>query len=234
MIQDVWLEKHPYLQPAAEFHAQVAMAAAGIPSSSARSPNWDDYVGEYRAGIPLLRSSHTAIDFMPAEVSLVSLVESVAAKPLPEKLAKECRASDAQLRDEMNAPRRAVAWLLYDEAFRASAPGSASLPGLDCADPISLPTDKCFQDLARGRPVAPQLLPHLRRGTRDGPANRRRSRSLATTFLRLLRDALAIPANRMPVLRKRGRSSTLCDSDRGREISSCRLLPVLPGLSENL
>jgi hypothetical protein len=37
------------------------------------------------------------------------------------------------------------------------------------------------------------------------------------TFLRVLRNALAIPANRTPVLRARGRSSSLCDSDRGRE-----------------
>ena len=118
--------------------------------------------------------------------------------------------------------------------FRASAPGLASLPGLDCTGPTSLSTDKCFQDLARGRPMAPKLLPYLRRGTCHGPANRRRSRSLATTLLRLLRDALAIPANRMPVLRKGGRSSSLCDSNRGREIPSHRLLPVLPRLSEDL
>ena len=123
MIQDVWLEKHPYLQPAADFHVQVAMAAASIPSSCARIPNWDDYVGEYRAGIPLLWSSHATIDFMPAEVILVSLVESVAAKPMPEELAKECRVLDAQLRGEMNAPRRAVAWLLADEAFEPAHPG---------------------------------------------------------------------------------------------------------------
>jgi FdhE protein len=123
MNQDVWLKKHPYLQPAADFHAQVAMAAASIPTNSARIPNWDDYVGEYRAGIPLLRSSHTAIDFMPAEMIVVAFVESLAAMPLPEKLANECRASDAQLRGEMNAPHRAVAWLLENEAFEPAYPG---------------------------------------------------------------------------------------------------------------
>jgi FdhE protein len=123
MIQDVWLAKHPYLQPAADFHAQVAAAAASVPSGNKQVANWDDYLDDYQAGIPLLRSAQVAIDFEPAETMLVSLVESLAAKPLPEKLALQCRASDAQLRDELNAPRQAVAWLLDDESFEPAHPG---------------------------------------------------------------------------------------------------------------
>ena len=123
MTQDVWLARHPYLSSVAYFHAQVATAAASIPGGSAHIPNWDDYIGDYQAGIPLLRSSHVAIDFEPAEAILVSLVESLASKPLPEKLVAECRVLDAQLRDEMNAPRRAVAWLLDNEVFEPAHPG---------------------------------------------------------------------------------------------------------------
>jgi len=123
MTQDVWLESHPYLRPVADFHAQVAMAAASIPCGSSQIPNWDNYRGDYQAGIPLLRSAHAAIDFEPAEAILVSLVESMASKLLPEKLALECRASGAQLRGELNAPRRAVAWLLVEEAFIPAHPG---------------------------------------------------------------------------------------------------------------
>jgi FdhE protein len=123
MTQDIWLAKHPYLCSVADFHAQVATAAASIQSGSVHIPNWEDYIGDYQAGIPLLRSSHVAIDFEPAEAILVWLVESLTLKSLPEELAAECRVSDAQLRGEMDAPRRAVAWLLDNEGFKPAHPG---------------------------------------------------------------------------------------------------------------
>jgi FdhE protein len=123
MIQDTWLASHPYLRSVADFHAQVATAAASLPSDSARIPDWEIYKGDYQARIPLLRSSHVAIDFEPAEAIFVSLVESLASKPLPEKLAAECRVLDNQLRGEVNAPRRTLAWLLGDEVFKPAYPG---------------------------------------------------------------------------------------------------------------
>ena len=123
MTQDVWLESHPYLRPVADFHSQVATAAARITSSSPHIPNWDCFLDDYQAGIPLLQSSQSAIDFEPAEAILVSLIESIASEPLPEKLALECRVSGTQLRCEVNAPRQAVAWLLGDEAFSPAHPG---------------------------------------------------------------------------------------------------------------
>jgi FdhE protein len=123
MTQGVWLARHPYLQRAADFHAQVATAMACIPSVSARIPNWEDYLGDYQAGVPLLRSAQVVIDFEPAAAILVSLVEGVASQPLPEKLREECRVSDAQLRGETNAPRRAIAWLLGGEVFKPAHPG---------------------------------------------------------------------------------------------------------------
>ena len=123
MTQDVWLDRHPYLQPVADFQAQVSAAAAGISDARAHTPNFNKYIGDYKAGIPLLRSAQAAIDFGPAEVVLVLLVEILASMPLPEKLKEECRASAAQLRGETNAPRQAVAWLLGDEAFKPARPG---------------------------------------------------------------------------------------------------------------
>jgi FdhE protein len=122
MTQDVWLAKHPYLRSIADFHEQVGAAADGVPIASAQVPNWKNYMGEYQAGIPLLRSSH-AIDLDPAEPIVVSLVESLASKPLPEKLAVECRVLDTQLRSELNAPHRAVAWLLKSEDYKPAHPG---------------------------------------------------------------------------------------------------------------
>jgi FdhE protein len=123
ITQDVWLDRHPYLQPVADFHAQVSAAVAGISIVCAHIPNFENYIGDYKAGTPLLRSAQAAIDFEPAEAILVSLIESMSTKPLPEKLVLECRVSGAQLRGELNAPRRAVAWLLGDEAFSPAYPG---------------------------------------------------------------------------------------------------------------
>jgi len=123
MTQHVWLDRHPYLQPVADFQAQVSAAAAGISNARAHTPNFDNYSGDYKAGIPLLQSSHAAIDLEPAQAILVSLVESMASKPLPEKLALECRDSGTHLRSEPNAPRRAVAWLFGDESFNPAHPG---------------------------------------------------------------------------------------------------------------
>lgn len=123
MTQEAWLAAHPYLRLVADLDAQVATAAASVPSGRAYIPNWDDYAGDYRAGIPLLQSSHVAIDFEPAAAILVLLVESLTSKPLPEKLAAECRVSISQLRGETNAPRRAIAWLLDNDVFTPAHPG---------------------------------------------------------------------------------------------------------------
>jgi|SRR5580704_2235234 FdhE protein len=123
MTQDAWLTRHPYLSSVADFEAQVATIAAGIPRGNVSIPNWHDYTGDYQAGIPLLRSSHVARDLEPAGAILASLVESLASKSLPEKLAAQCQDLQAQLRGETNAPRRAVAWLLDNEEFKTAHPG---------------------------------------------------------------------------------------------------------------
>jgi FdhE protein len=123
MTQDVWVTSHPYLSSVANFDAQVATAAASIPSGSVNIPNWDGYVDDYRAGIPLLRSSCVAINLEPAGAILVSLVENLASRPMPETLADQCRVLLAQLRGEMNAPGRAIAWLLESGDFKPAHPG---------------------------------------------------------------------------------------------------------------
>jgi FdhE protein len=123
MTQDVWLARHPYLQRLTAFHAQVSAAVAGISVARPHAPNFDNYIGDYKAGIPLLRSSQAAIDFEPAEAILLPLVESLASQLLPENFASECRVLHTQLRGEMNAPRRAVAWLLDNEVFKPAHPG---------------------------------------------------------------------------------------------------------------
>jgi len=123
MTQDVWLDLHPYLQPVADFQAQVSAAAADISIARAQTPNFDDYIGDYKAGIPLLRSSHAAVDLEPAEAILVSLLENLTSQHVLENFAGECRVLHTQLSCELNMPRRVVAWLLDSEGFEPMHPG---------------------------------------------------------------------------------------------------------------
>jgi FdhE protein len=123
MTQDAWLTEHPYLSLVADFDAKVASAAASIPSATVNVPNWHDYIGDYRAGIPLLRSSHVAIDLEPAGALLVSLVENLASQPMPAGLASQRQDLQIQLRGEMNALRRTVGWLLESDEFEPAHPG---------------------------------------------------------------------------------------------------------------
>jgi FdhE protein len=145
MTQNVWLESHPYLQPAADFHSQVEMAAAGIPNKSAGIPDWNDYLDDYQAGIPLLRSSRAAIDCEPAAGMLADLVDSLAWKELPQKLAAECGALGAQLRSEKNAPQQAIQWLFSDEEFEPVNPGLLRYLGWTVLARFLHPLGKAFE-----------------------------------------------------------------------------------------
>jgi FdhE protein len=145
MTQNAWLESHPYLQPVAEFHSQVEIAAAGIPNKSAGIPDLNDYLDDYQAGVPLLRSSRAAIDCEPATGMLARLVESLASKELPEKLAAECGALSAQLRSEPNAPQRAIQWLLGDVEFEPANPGLLRYLGWTMLARFFQPLGKAFE-----------------------------------------------------------------------------------------
>ena len=123
LSQDDWLERHPYLRPIADFRAQVVAAATGIPTDTVIIPPWGRYTQDLEVGIPLLRSSHVSIDLEPAQAMLVLLIGNLSLKPLPEKLAAETRSLDAQLRSELEAPCRAIAWLLSKGEFDTPHPG---------------------------------------------------------------------------------------------------------------
>ena len=56
MTRDVWLARHPYLQPVADVQALVEAAAAGLPSPLRRSPTGSEYAADFHAGVPLLRA----------------------------------------------------------------------------------------------------------------------------------------------------------------------------------
>ena len=123
MTQDVWLVKHPYLQRVADLQGLVeaAVAEASIPGACA--PNWDDYITDFHAGIPLLLSPRVAIDFGDLEKPLRLLVESLALKRLPGKLSQDNRTLEAQLHAGTDSPRRALAWLFDNHSFTPANPG---------------------------------------------------------------------------------------------------------------
>jgi len=123
MTHDVWLAKHPYLQRMADLTAAIDSALAEVKIVKASVPSWDNYLDDFRAGIPLLQSSSVAVDFRDAEKVLTSLVETLASKPLPGNMAQDCRTLAAQLNGDRDAPQRALAWLLDENSFTPTNPG---------------------------------------------------------------------------------------------------------------
>jgi FdhE protein len=123
MTQDVWLVNHPYLQRVADLQALINAAVAEIPIPVAGVPTFDDYISDFHAGIPLLRSSMVTVDFRDMEKVLTSLVEALTLKPLPGNLAEDSRSLEAQLHSDRDSPRRALAWLLANDSFSPANPG---------------------------------------------------------------------------------------------------------------
>jgi FdhE protein len=123
ITQDVWLARHSYLEPVAELHVLVDNAAVELPIASPFVIDWDNYIGDFHRGVPLLHSSNATNDFTPAGRVVVLLVEKLVSTPLPSKLADECRAVATELRGELDAPQCAVAWLLDKDVFASACPG---------------------------------------------------------------------------------------------------------------
>ena len=123
MNQDVWVSRHPYLQPVADLHTQVTAACADGPRVFATIPNWDDYDHDYHRSVPLLASSCAGVELQPAEEILVSLLAKLGSLCLPQRLVAESRELDDQLHSEVAAPQRALQWLLGTENFAPAHPG---------------------------------------------------------------------------------------------------------------
>jgi len=122
MTQEVWVTNHPYLQPVASLHAQIDYGTTGIHGASLETPSWENYAPDFLAGVPLLRSSAVAIDWLPAEKLIRSNVERLAASHSPQ-IANEIGVVEAELSGELAAPGRVVAWLLDEDPFVSKSPG---------------------------------------------------------------------------------------------------------------
>ena len=124
MTQDLWLAKHPYLEPIAQFHAQVNAVMVSMSGVSCTLPDsdWSLYAADFDEGVPLLYSQSVAIDFGPVDQSLTELVDKLASMQLPGKFANDAVSLSQQLRHD-GAARRAIAWLLGRVEFDCASPG---------------------------------------------------------------------------------------------------------------
>jgi FdhE protein len=123
LIREAWLASHPYLKAVADLHARIEGAVAEIDLPTVSIPKWDDYLGDFRAGVPLLESASVAIDLDPAAGPVSSLVEKTALLPLPDQLATESRALVSELRGDPDTPHRWVTWLLDRDSPAPARPG---------------------------------------------------------------------------------------------------------------
>ena len=123
MSREAWLRAHSYLQPVAQLCAQVDSAAAGLELPAPRAACWDDYRGDFDAGVPLLRSSSADLDLEPAGRAVVSLVGRLAAEPPSGQWTGELRSLEDDLRREADPGRRVIDWLLGDDSFSPSSAG---------------------------------------------------------------------------------------------------------------
>lgn len=100
MYQDEWLATHPYLKPVAELHAAVDAVASGLSVPTIAIPRFENYLPDYRGGVPLLQSDAVEFDFAPAENFLIALTRNLASAHLPGNLAAECHNLAASLQRE--------------------------------------------------------------------------------------------------------------------------------------
>jgi FdhE protein len=114
MTEDLWLTRHPYLQPMADLQTRVEAALGEIPVVRAAVPHWDNYVSDFHNGIPLLHSPVAGIDLVPAESTIGVLLEKLVSR-LPEKLAQEAKILNTELTGELGMSGRIIDWVLDRE-----------------------------------------------------------------------------------------------------------------------
>jgi FdhE protein len=126
---DDWIREHAFLQPIARLRTRIdaAIKSAAIPHPPI--PDWDDYREDFAAGVPLLHSADTDIDLGPAGAAVVALVHSLTACPLAGAIAFDVRVLSVELPRGDASARRVADWLIGDESWTPSRPGSLRYVG---------------------------------------------------------------------------------------------------------
>jgi FdhE protein len=123
MTREDWLTRHPYLQSVADFQIQVETAVSVVSIPDAAIRHWDDYLCDFREGIPLLHCAGAEINLRLTEEVMICVMEQLTSRPLRHRLAEDILALAAELRGEPVASRRAVRWLIYEDEFSSNYPG---------------------------------------------------------------------------------------------------------------
>jgi|SRR5215472_5140483 len=123
MTLESWLTKHPYLRPVAEFHAQVAAAMNSIPVAYAQIPDWQQYLEDYKTGLPVLASSPGLVDPGRLQRSLGLLLEKLTSMTLPEKIYPQILDLSAEFQHDLFTSKRVTAWLLDRQDVTLPHPG---------------------------------------------------------------------------------------------------------------
>ena len=123
MTQDVWLSRHPFLQPLAELHDLVNDLLADNRTTLASDLPWDNYLHDFYRGVPLLHSSASKETLTVAEETIQTPLRKLTSS-LRGKLSLEGDASLAEI-DRGTHSSGGVVNLLLDG-------GESSRPGLLC------------------------------------------------------------------------------------------------------
>jgi FdhE protein len=123
MTREDWLTRHPYLRSVADFQLQVDAAASVVPIPELAMGNWDDYLGEFLNGVPLLLGSRAAIDLQPAEQVFTGLIHELTSMPLHHSIAKQILDLAVQLQRKQDAPHCVLESLVHDKELLSNHPG---------------------------------------------------------------------------------------------------------------
>jgi FdhE protein len=187
--------------PLADLSAQVAHAAARIDVLDARMPDWENYRPDFLAGMPLLSSADAAIDLEPGGRMTEALLERLASETSSGKLTAEICALDTELRREPRVSRRIADFLPGDDTLRSSFPGLLRYLAWTATARFLRPLVNTFDNWRDEERWSRKYCPTCGSLPAMGQLVGHRARAQASAFVRLLLHALAIPANRVPILR---------------------------------
>ena len=144
LTRDAWVDAHAYLRPVGELCVRIERAADGLEVESPGLPDWDDYAGDYREGVPLLRSADAAVELAPVGRTARALLERVASDGADEDMAQEAADLAAELKARPEASLLVVDWLFGDAALEPSSPGLLRYLGWTAASRSLAPVVRAF------------------------------------------------------------------------------------------
>jgi FdhE protein len=139
-----WIADHPFLEPLSRVAFAVERAADET-HPALPAPNWDAYLVDFRAGVPLLASPNARVEACALGGEAVArMVERAVEVPFPEKLAASARALRDHLRGGPEVRRALGSWLLRGEGTPPPEPGFARFAGWTALARLLAPTVDAF------------------------------------------------------------------------------------------